>query len=80
MNIWKQDKYYFINPKRDKIFGNKCYYPLEEIPGIIDLVVICTPKHTVEAILKEAASKGAKAAVVYASGYSEVGCNGRFCD
>lgn len=68
-----EGKYYFINPKREKVFDKKCYNSLSEIPENIDLVVICTPKHTVEGLLKEASKKGAKAAVVYASGYSEVG-------
>jgi acetyltransferase len=64
---------YFINPKRDEVFGKKCLPSLVEIPEAIDLVVICTPQKTVEMILRQAHDKGARAAVVYASGYSEVG-------
>ncbi|SMB95146.1 acetyltransferase [Desulfonispora thiosulfatigenes DSM 11270] len=68
-----EGSYYFINPKRDTIFDKKCYNSIEELPENIDLVVICTPQKTVEDIIKQATTKGAKAAVVYASGYSEVG-------
>lgn len=68
----KKDSYYFVNPKRDTIFDEKSYKSITEIPENIDLVVICTPKDTVEDLLKKASEKGAKAAVVYASGYSEI--------
>lgn len=68
-----EDRYYFVNPTKSVVFERKCYSSIGELPENIDLVVICTPQHTVEGLLKEAAQKGAKAAVVYASGYSEVG-------
>ncbi len=64
---------YFVNPKRDEVFGRKCWPSLTDLPEPIDLVVICTPRKTVETLLLEAHAKGAGAAVVYASGYSEVG-------
>ncbi len=60
-------------PKRDELFGKKCYHSLSDIPVDIDLAVLCTPQKTIEPLLREAASKGAGGAVVYASGYSEVG-------
>ncbi len=66
-------KVYLVNPKRDEVFGQKCYPSIESIPVDIDLVIICTPQKTVEGLLREAAAKGAGGAVVYASGYSEVG-------
>ncbi len=65
--------YYFVNIKGGTAFGTKCYTSISELPENIDLAVICTPAKTVESLLREAAVKGAKAAVVYASGYSEVG-------
>ncbi|MEG0051434.1 MAG: acetate--CoA ligase family protein [Terrisporobacter sp.] len=64
---------YFINPKRDSVFDKQCVKSIEEIDGSIDLVIICTPQSTVTSILKEAHKKGARGAVVYASGYSELG-------
>ena len=65
--------YYFINPKRESVFGVKCYKSIGDLPKDIDLVIICTPNTTIEAILREAKTKNASAAVIYASGYSEVG-------
>jgi acetyltransferase len=73
MSYAKLDNVYFVNPKRDQVFGRKCYQSLSDIPVAIDLVVLCTPQKTVEPLLCEAAEKGAGGAVVYASGYSETG-------
>lgn len=68
-----KEKVYFINPNRSTVFGKTCYPSLSEIPTEIDLVVLCTPQKTIEPLLREAAAVGVKAAVVYASGYSETG-------
>ncbi len=73
MTYMFEDKYYFVNPRRSEVFGVKCYKSISDLPESIDLVVICTPVHTVEDILQEAKDKGAGAAVVFASGYSETG-------
>lgn len=67
------DHVYFVNPGRDEVFGQKCYKSLAELPENIDMVVVCTPQRIVPAVLKDAWEKGARGAVVYASGYSEVG-------
>lgn len=68
-----ESRYYFVNPKRDVIFGKKCYRSVSELPENVDLAVISTPAHTVEGLLEECAAKGVQGAVVFASGYSEVG-------
>lgn len=68
-----ESRYYFVNPKYDSIFGYPVWKSLSEIKDPIDLVIICTPMKTVEAILREAADIGVKGAVVYASGYKETG-------
>lgn len=64
---------YFVNPKRETIFGYKCYDSLSSINDDIDLVIICTPQKTVIPLLREAKTKNCGGAVVFASGYSEVG-------
>lgn len=71
------DRVYLVNPTRDTVFGHKCYHSVSEIDDVIDLVVICTPQKTVIPILEEASEKGCKAAVIFASGYSEVGESGK---
>ena len=67
------DHVYFINPGRDTVFGKKCYPSLADVPETIDTVVIGTPKKTVIDIMRQAKAKGAAGAVVYASGFSEIG-------
>lgn len=69
----EEDRYYFVNPRRDEVFGKKCYNSISDLPGQVDLIVICTPAGTVEDLLREGAAAGVGAAVVYASGYGEVG-------
>ncbi len=73
MDFSDPSKYYFINPNRTEIFGQKCYNSIEELPTNFDMAIICTPQSTVIDILKESAEKGCRGAVVYASGYSETG-------
>lgn len=75
LNLMKseiKERVYFINPNRRKLMGKKCYNSLYELTDTIDLVIICTPKRLVPSIIEQAAYIGSKAAVVYASGYSEI--------
>lgn len=64
---------YPVNPKKETVFGKKCYPTLADLLEEIDLVILCTSQKTIVDFLKQAKAKGAGAAVVYASGYSEVG-------
>ena len=73
IEIMEEGRYYFVNPKRDEVFGRKCYHSVSDLPEPIDLAVICTPMKTVIGLLEEASNKGARGAVVFASGYGEVG-------
>lgn len=64
---------YLVNPGRDHVFDYKCYHSISECPTDIDMVIIATAKKTVPSLLREAATKGAKGAVVFAAGYGETG-------
>ncbi|MBO6134481.1 MAG: CoA-binding protein [Lachnospiraceae bacterium] len=67
------NRVFYVNPKRDTLFGKKCYHNLKDVDSDIDLLIIAVNKKLVTNILKEGKGKGAKAAVVFASGYSETG-------
>lgn len=67
------NRLYFVNPTKDTVFDRKCYKSLAEIEDDIDLAIICTAQKTVVGLLHEAKAKGIDAAVVYASGFSEMG-------
>lgn len=70
-----ENRIFYVNPKRDILFGKKCYHSLTDIPSDIDLLVIATNKKTVINILKEGKEKNAKSAIIFASGFSETGKN-----
>ena len=38
---------YFVNPKRDEVFGRKCYKSIGAIEDEVDLAIICTPQKAV---------------------------------
>ena len=71
------DHLYFVNPGRDEIFGRRSYHSLLEIEENVDLVILCTPQKTIIPLLQDAARKKCGGAVVFASGYSETGEEGR---
>ncbi len=64
---------FLVNPKKKEVYGRTCYAEISDIPGTIDLVVIAAGKASVDKILKGAAEKKVKGAVVFASGYGETG-------
>lgn len=66
-------KVYFINPKKDELYGKKCYDSLADLPESPDLVILCVNAGLVPQMLREAAAVGCHSAVVYASGYAETG-------
>lgn len=64
---------YPIHPKSQEIEGLTCYPSVKEVPNEVDLVILCVGIDLVESCLIESAENGAKAAIIFASGYSEIG-------
>ncbi|MEM2805162.1 MAG: CoA-binding protein, partial [Zestosphaera sp.] len=62
---------YVINPKYDSVLGLKSYKNLKELPEKPDIVVVAVPAGAVAQVVEEAASVGAKLAIVISSGFSE---------
>ena len=69
--IDNENRIFYVNPKRDELFGKKCYHTITEIPSDIDLLIIAVNKKRVVDVLKEGKTKNAKAAIVFASGFKE---------
>lgn len=69
-------KIYPINPKEAEICGIHCFASLGEVPGPIDLALVCTPAATVPAVMAACAAKGVRGAVVLAGGFAEAGPDG----
>ena len=71
---------YPVNPRYREVFGIPCYPDLGSLPGRADLVVSAVGHAATLEVIKEAPSVGAGAVVVFASGYREVGEEGRLLE
>jgi acetyltransferase len=67
---------YPINPKEPEILGLKCYPSIADVPGPVDLALVCTPAKTIPDIIARCGTKGVKGAVVLAGGFAEAGEQG----
>lgn len=65
------DRVYYVHPKRTEFMDKPCYPNISSLPEVVDCTLICTPRNTVSALLKEAGEFGVGGAVIYASGFSE---------
>jgi len=68
---------YPVNPNHAQVQGLKAYPDLCSIPQQIDLAVIAVPIHAVAGQIEAAADRGAKAAVIFSSGFAESGDEGK---
>jgi len=66
-----------VNPKRETIQGLKAYASVDALPEAPDAVIVAVPAAAVPETLEACAAKGAKAAVVFSSGFAEMGEEGR---
>lgn len=66
-----------INPREKEILGHTCYAELTDVPGDIDVALVCTPAATTPAMLEKCGRKGVRAAVLLAGGFSEASEAGR---
>ena len=65
-----------VNPKYQTLLDLPCYPDVASIPGTVELAVVAVPAKHVPDTLRELGKKGVKAAVVFSSGFSEVGGDG----
>ncbi len=70
-------KLYPINPNYTEIHSVKCYPSLLEIPYDVDMVIISIPAQAVLTALEQCIVKKVKAVVLFTSGFSEVGPEGK---
>jgi 3-hydroxypropionyl-CoA synthetase (ADP-forming) len=66
-------KVYPINPKADKIFGQKCYPSVSAVPGKVDLVVVSVDLSVTPPVLEDCAKKGVHSVVIVSGGGKELG-------
>lgn len=66
-------KIYPINPNAEEMFGLKSYSSVLDVPGNIDLAVVCIPAAIVPRGLDECGRKGVKSVIIISGGFKEVG-------
>jgi acyl-CoA synthetase (NDP forming) len=64
---------YPVNPRRALVQGLPCYPAVRDIPDQIDVAIIAVPADQVAAAVREVAAKGGRGAIVYSSGFAEMG-------
>ena len=59
---------YPINPKRDTIFGQRCFASVADLPEAPDHVGIVLPAHAVPIALEQCAERGVPFVTIFSSG------------
>ena len=65
-----------VNPSLEEVDGVRCVPTLHDVGRPVDLVLVFTPAARVLDIMTDAADTGARATIVYSSGFAEVGAEG----
>ncbi|MCU0798272.1 MAG: acetate--CoA ligase family protein [Candidatus Thermoplasmatota archaeon] len=66
-------KLFMVNSKGTDVLGHKAHKSILEVPGPVDMAIICIPAKFVLDAVKDCASIGTKMLVVITSGFSEAG-------
>ena len=67
---------YPVNPKYDEVLGHRCYASVEDLPASVDLVSFCIGYTRILPEYEKIAAKRVGAAVIYDSGFAELGDEG----
>ncbi|MDT3444908.1 MULTISPECIES: acetate--CoA ligase family protein [unclassified Pseudofrankia] len=67
---------YAINPQRTEVQGMRAYADLADLPGPVDLAIVVVPAPAVVDAIRECSKTGVGAAIIFASGFAEIGEKG----
>lgn len=70
-------KIYPVNPKYQDIAGLRCYPSVELLPEAPDLAIVAVPAKAVLASIEALGQRGGRAAVIFSSGFGELGAEGK---
>ncbi|HSD82258.1 MAG TPA: CoA-binding protein, partial [Anaerolineae bacterium] len=62
---------HFINPKADRILGQRCYPSIEDAPDPIDLAVVIVPAPAVPQTIEACGQRGIRWAIIVSGGFRE---------
>ena len=68
---------YPINPKHSQIGGLVCYRDISALPEAADLAIVALPAKLVVEAVERLGAKGVPAAIVFSSGFGEMGAAGK---
>ena len=66
-----------VNPRRETVQGLPTFPDVQSLPGAPDAAIVAVPAASVADTLEALAEKGTKAAVVFSSGFAEMGAEGQ---
>ncbi|MBW2037283.1 MAG: acetate--CoA ligase family protein [Deltaproteobacteria bacterium] len=66
-----------VNPKYQELNGVKCYPTISDVPGPIGCALIAVPEKHVFSVLSECADSQVGTAIIFSSGYAEMGSSGK---
>ncbi|MBI2857292.1 MAG: CoA-binding protein, partial [Chloroflexi bacterium] len=64
---------YAVNRSGGEILGRRMYRSLIDIPGPVDLVIVCIPREAVMALMDDCIVKGVKVVQFFTGGFRETG-------
>ncbi|RLM59317.1 CoA-binding protein [Halobellus sp. Atlit-31R] len=62
---------YPVNPNREAVWGRRCYDAIDEVPAVVDLVVVSVPREYVVDVVRSAGKRGVPVALVLTAGFAE---------
>jgi acetate---CoA ligase (ADP-forming) len=62
-----QGQIFLVNPRQEKVYGQRCYKSLRDIGEPVDLAMIIVPAVHVGGVLSDAEAAGVKSATIYAA-------------
>ncbi|PJX26149.1 CoA-binding protein [Advenella sp. S44] len=69
-----------VNPKYREIKGLACYPDIESLPSGVDIAIVAVPAADVIAVIESLGERGVAAAVVFSSGFGEMGKEGQLLE
>lgn len=70
-------KIYLVNPKRETVFGQRCYRSLEEVPEPVDVAALSIPAASILDVVRQGIACGVKHFVINAAGFGEASEEGK---
>ena len=67
---------YPINPNRNTVQGIRAYPSLLDVKDDLDFILVAVPSNVVVSVLEQAVIKKAKTALIFSSGFAEIGGQG----